>query len=425
MAIALASGCSDWMPEVVPYGSVTAPDYYRSLNGLGNHKKLWETAGAKVLTPQKLSPRLESMDAIVLVGQSYDPPGNAARDWLEEWLSHQPGRTVIYFGRDFNAEIYFRQQTLGQLPAEGQLRGEEMLALSQAKELKLRLRQVAESAYCNWFYLDADVFPQRYQSFSGDWAVELPSSSGEAGWPVGIVLQPPDEERWQARQPSWLQSSAIGASGQTADVSAGKQAGSQPNVEAEIQSDSEFEVETLVEESVWDPQELDTVEKWKLETHAALDSETLLAADDGQPLIFRLTDDRFPQSQILIVANGAPFLNGSLVEPLHRAVGERIIEACLPAKRVALLVFDESGLVVSHADEQDTRGAGLEMLTVWPLSAITMPAALLGIVSCAALIPILGRPRRLPRGRVSDFGLHIEAIGRMLERPATSSMPSR
>ncbi len=77
------SGCSSWLPELVPFGSVNAPDQFRSINGLGVHRRMWESAGVKVLTPLKLSPRLDTVDTIVLVGQSFSPPGRAARDWLE------------------------------------------------------------------------------------------------------------------------------------------------------------------------------------------------------------------------------------------------------------------------------------------------------------------------------------------------------
>lgn len=44
-----------------------------------------------------------------------------------------------------------------------------------------------------------------------------------------------------------------------------------------------------------------------------------------------------------------------------------------------------------------------------------MPAALLGIIVCAALFPVLGRARKLATRKVSDFGLHVEAMGRMLQ----------
>ncbi|MEZ6081329.1 MAG: hypothetical protein R3C56_38350 [Pirellulaceae bacterium] len=43
-----------------------------------------------------------------------------------------------------------------------------------------------------------------------------------------------------------------------------------------------------------------------------------------------------------------------------------------------------------------------------------MPAALLGIIALAAWWPILGRPQTLASCSVSDFGLHVEAIGSLM-----------
>ncbi len=392
--ISLLSGCGSWMPEMVPFGAVSAPAHNRSLNGLGVHRKMWESAGAKCLTPQKLSPKLETFDVIVFVGRSFDPPGKLARDWVEDWLADEPGRTVVYFGRDFNADIYYRQKTIDLLPAEKQPRAEQILAMRQARELNLRLREIPESTFCRWFYLDAGKPLVEHTQFQGDWADDL---DGEPGtWPVGIALEPP-AATWKSKKPSWLTTQQA--------VNPLKSA-SPPVVEEDPESG--------VTRSDWQPTELGTDKKWNAEFRKMSQSEILLASASGQALVFRLTNRRFEDSQILIVANGAPLLNGSLVEPLHQRVGEKLIEQCLPAKRVALLAYDDNGLLISQAPEKDSRGAGLEMLTVWPLSAITMPAALLGIIVCAVLLPILGRAQPLPQRNTSDFGLHVEALGRML-----------
>jgi hypothetical protein len=391
------AGCGSWFPEMVPFGAVGPPDYNRSLNGLGVHRKMWELEGAKCLTPQKLSPKLETMDVIVLVGQSYDPPGQAARDWLEDWLANQPGRTVIYFGRDFNADIYFRQRTLSRLPPAEQPRGEQLLAMREVQELNRRLWQLPESTFCRWFYLDVDQSTVDHTSFSGEWAGDLPAVA-DSYWPVRVALQPPDQGDWRNQKPSWL----------TTKPANPLVAANPPTAAPSDTTDA------VVQRSDWEPQELDTVEKWNDEIARAPKSEILLSGSDEQALVFRLTSERFDGSQILIVANGAPFLNGSQVDRIHQRVGEKIVESCLPAKRVALLAYGQGGLLITSAEEKDTRGAGLEMFIVWPLGAITIPAALLGIVVCAALWPVLGRPQGLARRSVSDFGLHVEAIGRML-----------
>jgi hypothetical protein len=392
LIVALCTGCSSMLPESTPFGAVSSPDHFRTINGLGVHRRMWETAGAKVLTPQKISPRLDTFDTIVLVGQTFEPPGQEARDWIEAWLGRKKGRTAIYFGRDLNADIYYRQRTMTQIsPVEHEL-GEQALALSRASELSKRTNDLPESTFCGWFYLDVEQAPSTHTEFTEAWSSDLTGLQGE--WPTSVVLRPPLKS-FKSKKPSWLTNTAVNPL---------KPAGA---FDPFAGSDSQ--------RSLWAPGELDTNAAWNKAFADLPKSETLLAADDGTPLIFRLTHSRrYPGSKLLIVANGAPLLNGTLVEPLHQRVGEKLIEECLPAERVALLAYSYNGIYISTAPEADPRGAGLEMLTIWPLSAITMPALLLGIVFCAMLIPIMGRPQSLPSESVNDFGLHVEALGKML-----------
>lgn len=396
-----AVGCSNWLPEPTTFGEVSGYAAKRSINGLGIHRKMWEMAGAKVLTPQKLSPKLETFDVIVLVGQSYAPPGDAARRWLEDWLAKAPGRSVVYFGRDFNAEVQYRRATLDLIEPELRDRGEFKLAEAESRELQLRLRQLPEGTFCGWFYLEAALPTSDVTQFSGPWSSVFASvdsaTSETSSWPVGVRLLPPDKSL-RSRKPSWL----------TTKPGANLLKPASQVIFGPGNNDSSLQ------RSAWTYGELDTVEAWDEAFDKAPQFETLLASSDDVPLVFRLGDDAYPDGQILVVANGAPILNGSLVQPLNRALGEKIIESCLPAQRVALIAYDETGLLISQAPEADSRAAGLEMLTVWPLSAITMPAALLGIIICAVLFPILGRPQRAPVRSVGDFGLHAEALGSML-----------
>lgn len=394
------SGCGNWLPDTGAFGSVNSPDANRSLNGLGLFRKLWEASGAKCLTPQRLSPKLNDFDVIVLVGQSSEPPGIAARRWLESWLAAGSSRTVIYFGRDFNADIFYRQQTLGQLSDAERRRGQELIALRQAEEFQLRLQQLPEAVFCEWFYIDVQRVWHDYQSFTGPWTREgLDLDEIPGGWPVGVALQPPDSPTWNRKL------SQRGPPTQP----------SKPLVPISTRSAQAEEIsQQSMRLSRWNEEEFGTPEQWREAMRDPMESEVLLAADDGTPLVFRLSSTRLGAGQIMIVANGFPLLNGSLVTPLGAAIGERLVAACGPAQRVALLAFGQDGLTISQTVESDQRGAGLEMLTVWPLSAITMPAALLGIIACAAWWPIVGRPQPLAKRSVSDFGLHVDAIGRLM-----------
>jgi hypothetical protein len=393
----LTSGCNYFVwPE--SFGDVTPPNSIQSLNGLGVHKRMWETAGARVLTPQKLSPRLDDFDVLVLVGKTYGPPGRLARDWLENWLREGEGRSVVYFGRDFDANLLYRNQTLEELNPADQLLSKNFVALREADLFADRLAHFPEDVFCRWFFVKASSRPTVHQSFTGPWSPALSGLAG--GWPVRTILQPPESDL-QLKKPSWIS----GASKKKLV----------PVRKFQLGDDSEQVLgDKEVQRSVWVPEEIDTDELWQEEWDLAGSPEVLLAGSGGEPLVFRISSPDFPDGQILIVANGAPFLNGNMVLPLHRKIGEMVIEECLPAKRVGLVSYGENGLLISQIDAGGKSNVGMELLTVWPMSAITMHAAFLGIVVCFVLLPILGRPQKLSPRSVTDFGLHVEAVGQML-----------
>jgi hypothetical protein len=59
---------------------------------------------------------------------------------------------------------------------------------------------------------------------------------------------------------------------------------------------------------------------------------------------------------------------------------------------------------------------GMEILTVWPISLITMHGLLLTLVVGLALLPIFGRPQRVQTNSQRDFGDHLDAVAALLAR---------
>ena len=305
----------------------------------------------------------------------------------EDWL-RRAGRTVVYFGRDFNADEYYLRQTLPHITPPQQWLARHWLARIRAVELQARLNSTPTNAFCEWFYLQVDQPATEATIGGGSWADQLTS---HGPWPLRSRLLPP-QRRYRSRQPANLT------------------APTQTNPLTPLLAPSEDDPQGEVARSRWRPDEFDTLEAWNAAFRQLLRSEVLLESDTGEPLVFRLTGrQRLGDGQIIVVANGAPFLNASLVEPLFFDVGALIIEQCMPASRVALLTYDAQGLLISQVAEAG-RMAGLEMFTQWPLSAIMLPAALLGLILCAYLFPTLGRPLGVAERSVRDFGLHVDAL---------------
>lgn len=379
-----AAGCSRFLPIVDKFGAVGSPDVNRSPNGLGMHMRLWESTGAHVITPQQLSPRMDSVQVIVLVGQTYAPPGRAARAWLEKWLGEQEDRTVIYFGRDMNADAYYRSVMLEQDQTPDPAQRVELARL-KADELTEKIREVPESTFCGWFYLDAKVRPTVVRSFDGPWASQLDGLGGY--WPLDMQLVPPDTSQ-SKMQPSWI----------------AKPAGAPQEITEDIESATR---------STWTIDELATDALWSQQFEDLPDVNVLLGSNDGVPLVYELEIGQLG-NRIMVVANGAPFLNATLVEPLHQKVAENIIAHCPVADRVAFLAYTPGGIQLSTAEESDHRAAGLELFLTMPLSMITIPLMLTGIVICVALLPIGRRPKKLPPRDLGDFGMHVDAVGSLL-----------
>ncbi|MFO0943626.1 MAG: hypothetical protein U0930_23060 [Pirellulales bacterium] len=394
------SGCRQ-QATTNSFGSVTE-EARTSLNGLGVHKRMWELAGAKCFSPRSLSFKLEKADTIVMVPQTFDPPGLEARKWLEDWLKRSPGRTLIYFGRDFNAETYYLEELIKSTSGTEKARLEFELANARTSELNNRLDSYSESTFCGWFYLDASQPCVEVTTFEGLLADEVDSSS--LHWPVRTRLLPPHEDQI-TRLPSWL-------SGK------GKLPKVTPPPFIRFKSGKVTtgdDSDKLITRSNWTNDELETKDDWNDQFNQLPDSEMLLASKDGVPLVYRLTsEERFGDGQIIVVANGIPFLNGTLVKPQFSQVGEQIVELAQSPKRVALVAYDDAGIQISNFEEMDARGLGIEMLVQWPLSAITIPACIAGIILCISLLPILGRPQQLPKASTSDFGMHVDALGQML-----------
>jgi hypothetical protein len=142
--------------------------------------------------------------------------------------------------------------------------------------------------------------------------------------------------------------------------------------------------------------------------------EVLLQSDDA-PLVTRITQDDWNGGQIIVIANGSFTLNYPLVNHEHRKLAARLIEASSSADdRVVFIESDAGGPPIRDKEKATSPPTSLELLKVWPLNAILLHIAVLGLVLLLARAPIFGRPRDLPSDSTADFGKHIAALGKLL-----------
>lgn len=142
-------------------------------------------------------------------------------------------------------------------------------------------------------------------------------------------------------------------------------------------------------------------------------TEELLVAD-GRLVAGKLTRASWPDSQLIVIANGSWLLNYPLVNTGHQQLAARLIEECGPPDRVCFLESGEAWLTIADTDANVP--LLLQVFRVYPLNVVTLHVVCLGILYCCRVLPIFGRPRQLPDENVADFGKHVTAVGELLAR---------
>lgn len=144
-------------------------------------------------------------------------------------------------------------------------------------------------------------------------------------------------------------------------------------------------------------------------------AEVLLASGDSM-LVSRQQLDEWRESQLILVANGSFLLNLSLVNREHRKLASKLVDAVSPQGKVVFLESGPQGLRIDDKDPAPRLPSGLEVLAIWPMNAILLHLAVLGIIFCFARWPIFGTPLEPSTTAPSDFGQHVDALGDLLSR---------
>lgn len=133
----------------------------------------------------------------------------------------------------------------------------------------------------------------------------------------------------------------------------------------------------------------------------------------GDLLAARARLRHWDESQLILVANGSFLLNLPLVNREHRKLAGKLIETAGSPGRV---VFLESGPGGPSIDPPQADNSFWNVFGAWPLNAILLHLAAVGLIFCFARWPIFGRPRVPPEQTTSDFGKHVDALGELLRR---------
>ena len=144
----LLSGCEKQLPT--EYGRRSGPSGTQSVNGLGVLASMFEQAGHDCLDgPLAVSLGRREGRCDRLAPDDTAPPSQAVREWFEHWMDN--GKTLIYIGRDYDAEATYWQKILPDAPEEERAEIERRLKNARLGQ-SFRRRAASDKTDCEWFH---------------------------------------------------------------------------------------------------------------------------------------------------------------------------------------------------------------------------------------------------------------------------------
>lgn len=360
----LVTGCRT--QPLVPssgYGRISGTGYADSLNGTRVFRNMLVDSGFAVKKIDKLTPRLSRFQHAVWFVADRRAPSEEAVERLEQWLREGYSRTLVVVGRDFDADLLYWQDLLGQTsdPAARDFY-RYRLALAKARQDQERTRPVDDT-------LTLSTAP-----------TPTPAPA-PAATPAGTTVDN------SALRCDWYH----------------------------LETTSEFRGEHFrgpVSEIADMDQTAIYCRQWLAPNATAYDFQPLLMVD-GVPFVYSLSLPEWDGGRVIVIANGSFLLNYSLTNPEHRVLAQSLIDDLTLWGEVAFL---ESG------GEVTIRENDYEMHNQWawiakpPLLYIVPHLLLWGVIFSFVIFPIFGRPRRLPRKPTTRFRDHVEALGKLLKK---------
>ena len=161
-----APGCGREIDTI--YGRRQGPAAGTSVNGTAVLARMFQEAGHTVFSRGLLSPKLHRRaDCIVWFPDDFKPPAEEVRTWLEWWLEEEPGRTLIYVGRDFDAGWWYWRKIEPDASPDQLPRIRERKSAAQLEFLAER-SQIPDWEDCGWFAVEGRRRPREVRSLGGD-----------------------------------------------------------------------------------------------------------------------------------------------------------------------------------------------------------------------------------------------------------------
>ena len=161
MMILIASltiaGCDEEEEESVPfdatYGEGVQSKGRFSVNGTAVFANMFESAGHSVRFSTRLDSRVRASDVIIWAPDSFIGPNEREREWFESWIFEGTGKTLIYIGRDYDAELPYWSKVIRTSTGDSKAAAQKKFNQAIMRHEALRQR-TPEIQQLDWFTID-------------------------------------------------------------------------------------------------------------------------------------------------------------------------------------------------------------------------------------------------------------------------------
>lgn len=357
-----------------------------SVNGTSVLGDIFESAGHKVYSWSSLSPRLNQADCIVWFPDDFEVPDQKTIDWFEEWLTGQSGRTLIYVGRDYDAEPDYWDAVKSRIPQE------KMSQWSEAKS-NADLRVI----------------------FERNWNSIVSGNSGDEE----DVVEVDDSATSDEDDEGDSEDEVTSVSCDWFTLHKGMRRTARGSLFGSLLEGDDPSGASSLDDKKLDIRLGHTIEP-------SYDFFPLLSTEKGETIIAeRFNDNSYYgwSHRTILVVNGSFLLNYPLINHENRKLARRLVDQIGRSEQTVVFLETEGSSPEICSTDRENRGpSDIKLLTYFPINWLFIHLALIGILYCFYRWPIFGRPRRLPQAPREDFLAHIEAVGDHLRRGGRSDI---
>ena len=428
MAVLCVTGCSRLSDR---YGVSDGKIGRESLNGFGALRRSFEQAGCRTRKVTLLSKRVADSKTIVWTPRV---PGAIPADvtkWFERWL-RRGDRTLVFILPDGGSAADYYLDAAKLAPPDQRLEYRRRAAREQNDQVAWRLNRLPPSSN-GWFVIKPIEYRANVTSLRNDWShpdVQPP----ELG--IEFELEFQDRQNTEDHNAELAAATTPAPAGPTGPGAGGAAPGTgvgfwMPTPEVEV-TNEELTFRKLIAGDALVPAPIEDAPNSKTNSVSGTATGSGAATPgqsggaSGKPdrvnveavLAAKVTSKNWRSSQIIVVNGGSLLTNYAFTREWNRRFADDLVRSASTSEDedmlAGFLTSDSMSIPIREGNSGVPKATGMEMLTVWPISLITIHGVLLGLIICLMLLPIFGRPRKIQRVTEGDFGDHLDAVAALM-----------